>query len=144
MSKINGTNLILLSDDGNGSGPVEIGFSQDCKLTVDMGTANATTKDSAGWDEIIPTNGKWSMDTNGLIDFHPSAGNRNIDDLFDDMVNKTPVTLYFQLKTPTTNDSSWWGVAYITKLEQNAKDKDLVSYSATFEGTGKLTRTEHA
>lgn len=141
MAKINGTNLIVKMDTGGG--PEEVSFSQDCKLSIELGTANATTKDSAGWDEILPTNAKWSIDCNGLVDFHPSAGFHNAADLFNALLNKTPVTLYFILVSQITGDESWSGVAYITKMEQNAKDKDVVSYSATFEGTGALAMATH-
>src|SRR5271163_4236160 len=124
MSKINGTNLIVLLDTG--SGKEEVAFGTDCKLTVEIGTANATTKDSAGWDEIIPANGKWSVDCNGLVDFHPSAGYHNVADLFTTMVSKTSVTVYFQIAPATeiSGDKEYTGICYITKLEQNAKDKD--------------------
>jgi predicted secreted protein len=143
MARINGTNLVVQVDNGNGQGKVACSFSQDCKLSIDLGTANATTKDSGGWDEIIPTNAKWSMDTNGLVDFHPSATVHNVADLFNAMANKLAVTVNFTLVSQTTGDQSWNGTAYITKLEQNAKDKDVVSYSATFEGTAALTMVTH-
>jgi len=139
MAKINGTNLVVLVDTNDSNGLVACSFSQDCKLSMDMGTTNATTKDSGGWDEIIPTNGKWSMDTNGLVDFHPSSPLHNVADLFTAMTAKAAVTVKFQLVNQVTGDKSWTGLAYITKLEQNAKDKDVVSYSATFEGTAALT-----
>jgi predicted secreted protein len=137
MAKINGTNLVVYVNTGSG-GLEACSFSQDCKLSVDMGTANATTKDSAGWDEIIATNGKWTMDTTGLVDFHPS-GAHNVADLFTALTAKATVTVAFSLTSPTTGDKSWSGSAYITKLEENAKDKDVVSYSVTFQGTGALT-----
>lgn len=139
MAKINGTNLVVLVDTGDSNGLVACSFSQDCKLSIDMGTANATTKDSGGWDEIIPTNGKWNITTNGLVDFHPSSPLHNVADLFTAMTDKTAVTVKFQLVSQVTGDKSWSGTAYITKLEQNAKDKDVVSYSATFEGTAALS-----
>jgi len=143
MARINGTNLVVLVDDTDGNGAVACSFSQDCKLSIDMGTSNATTKDSGGWDEIIPTNGKWNMDTNGLVDFHPSSTVHNVSDLFWAMTNKIAVTVKFQLTSQVTGDKSWTGTAYITKLEQNAKDKDVVSYSATFEGTAALSIVTH-
>jgi predicted secreted protein len=137
MGKINGTNLLVYVNTGSG-GIEPCSYSQDCKLSIDMGTANATTKDSGGWDEIIATNGKWTMDTSGLVDFHPS-GAHNVADLFTSMTAKSTVNVYFQLSDPVTGDKGWTGTAYITKLEQDAKDKDVVSYSVTFEGTGALT-----
>jgi predicted secreted protein len=143
MARINGTNLVVQVDNGNGHGLVACSFSQDCKLSIDLGTANATTKDSGGWDEIIPTNTKWNITTNGLVDFHPSATVHNVADLFNAMANKLAVTVNFTLVSQITGDQAWSGTAYITKLEQNAKDKDVVSYSATFEGTASLTMTTH-
>ncbi len=143
MARINGTNLVVLVDDGDGNGAVACSFSQDCKLTIDMGTAKATTKDSGGWEEIIPANGKWSMDTTGLVDFHPSSTVHNVSDLYWAMTGKIAVTVKFQLVNQITGDKSWSGTAYITKLEQNAKDKDVVSYSVSFEGTAALTLVTH-
>ena len=145
MARINGTQLVALVDNGNGHGPVACSFSQDCKLNIDLGTANATTKDSGGWDEIIPTNNKWSLDCNGLVDFHPSSTVHNVADLFNAMANKQPLTVQFALASGgITGDELWSGTAYITKLEMNAKDKDVVSYSATFEGTSFLNMITHS
>lgn len=143
MARINGTNLVVLVDDGDGNGAVACSFSQDCKLTMEMGTAKSTTKDSGGWDEIIPTNGKWSMDTTGLVDFHPSSTVHNVSDLFWAMTNKVAITVKFQLVNQVSGDKSWTGTAFITKLEQDAKDKEAVSYSATFEGTAALSMVTH-
>ena len=137
MSVIKGDNLIIKMDIG--SGPEIVGVSQDCKLSFDLAGAKATTKDSGGWEEIIAGNAKWNVSTNGLVDYHPSSGSLGVGDLSRAAISKEKVTIYFQLASPATGDLGWWGVGYITKIEQNAKQGDVVSYSCTIEGTGALT-----
>lgn len=134
---INGDNLIVKMD--NGSGPEEVALSTDCKLTFDLAMAKATTKDSGGYEESIAGNMKWSMDTNGMVDFHPSAGFLGAADLMAGIMARQKVTLYFTLKSPSTGDKQYWGVAFITKCEVDSKQGAVVTYSASFEGTGALT-----
>lgn len=144
MGKFLGEQLFVFVDTGNGSGKVICTYSQTCKLTTDATMANATTKDSAGWDEFLPSVKKWSIDVDGLVDFHPSSTVHNIGDLFDAYTNGEQITVQFALQNAVTGDLIWTGQAYISKLEQNAKLKDVVSYQATFTGTGVLTKTTHA
>jgi predicted secreted protein len=139
----NGDNLVVFMDNGTG-GPEEVALSQDCKLSIDLAMAKATTKDSLGWEEAIAGNLKWSMDVNSLVDFHPSSGYHGVADIATAQISKSKVTLYFQLKTQITGDVTWSGVAYVTKCEMNAKQGEVVSYSTSFEGTGALTQSTHA
>ncbi len=139
MASFNGDNLIVKMDNADGSGLVEVSFSTDCKLIIDTAMAKATTKDSGGWEENIAGNNKWSMDVNGLVDFHPSTGFRNTGDLAAAVMNRTKVTLYFTMKSPVTGDRTYWGIAFATKCEIDSKQGAAVTYSAAFEGTGALT-----
>lgn len=135
----NGDNLVVTMDTG--TGPEEVAFSTDCKLSIDMSPAKATTKDSNGWEEVIAGNTKWTMDVNGLTDYHPSTGYHGVADLMSTLISKTKVTLYFTIKTGAVNgDQQFWGVAYLTKCEIDAKQGDTVTYTASFTGTGALTQ----
>jgi len=135
---INGDFLIVSMDTG--TGPEEVAFSTNCKLSLDMAGAKATTKDSNGWEEIIAGNSKWTMETDGLVDFHPSTGYHGVADLSAAWIARQKVTLYFTPRTGAiSGDQQWWGVAFITKIEVSAKQGDTVTYTASFTGTGALT-----
>ncbi len=144
MAKFLGEALFVSVDTGDGNGKVICTFSQTCKLTMDATMANATTKDSAGWEEVLPSTKKWSIECDGLVDYHPSSTVHNIGNLFDQFTNGASVTVQFALANGVTGDLIWTGTAYISKLDENAKLKDIVSYTATFTGTSVLTKTVHA
>ncbi len=135
----NGDNLIIAMD--NGSGPEEVAFATNSKITMDVTGAKATTKDSLGWEEIIAGNAKWTMDTDNLVDFHPSTGYHGCADVAAALLSKTKVTVYFTIKTGAVDgDQQFWGVAYVTKCELSAKQGEAVTYTAQFTGTGALTQ----
>jgi predicted secreted protein len=135
--EFNGDNLILKIDIG--SGPEIVAVSTDCKLSFDMSAAKATTKDSGGWEQSIAGNAKWSVSTNGMVDYHPSAGYLGVGDLSRAAIAKQLITVYFQMKSPAGGDLGWTGQAYITKIEQDAKQGTVVTYSCDLEGTGALS-----
>lgn len=137
MAVFNGDNLILKIDIG--SGPEIVAVSSDCKMTIDTAMAKATTKDSGGWEQSIAGNAKWSVSTNGLVDYHPSSGYLGIGDLQRAQIAKQLITVYFQKSNPAAGDLGWTGQAFITKLEQDAKQGATVTYSCTLEGTGTLS-----
>ena len=137
MATFNGDNLIIKMDVG--SGPEEVALSTDCKLTVDLAMSKATTKDSNGWEESIASNLKWVMDASAMVDFHPSSGFLGVADLMQAQMSRSKVTLYFTMKSPAGGDRQWWGVGFITKCEQAAKQGEIVTYTASFQGTGALT-----
>ncbi len=138
MAKINGTNLVLEADFGDGLGMVAVGFSEDCKLMLDHSPAKATTKDSNGWEESIGGLKKWTMDCNGLTDFHPSNTEHNVASLYTILNNRSSVKLNFTLQNPASGDVAWTGQAFITKLEMDAKLEEAVTYTASFQGTAAL------
>lgn len=138
MAKINGTNLTVSADFGDGKGIIPIGFAENCKISVDHSPAKATTKDSNGWEEAIGGLKKWTIDGSGMSDFHPSATSHNVADLFTILNNRTLITVNFSLSSPGSGDQSWKGTAFITKLEMDAKLETAVTYSYAFEGTGPI------
>lgn len=137
MAVFNGDNLVVKMDVG--SGPEEVALSTDCKLSIDLAMSKSTTKDSNGWEESIASNLKWTMDCGAMVDYHPSSGFLGVADLIQAQMGKAKVTVYFTMKTPAGGDRQYWGVAFITKCEENAKQGEVVTYTATFQGTGALT-----
>lgn len=128
-TKLNGTKIGLYY---SGS---KIGAATSHSLSLQTETADVTTKDSAGWKEIIPTLKSFTIDMDALLTYDETVG---YEALMDAMTSRTPV--YFKLSTEVTGDEKFYGMGYITSLEQNAPQEDATTYSCSIEGSGALTR----
>ena len=100
-----------------------------------MNTRDATTKDSAGWRDLLEAALEWSMNGDGLVAFDATYG---FDDLFEVIVARTAVTI--KLSTEQSGDTYFQGSAFLTSLDKDAPAEDNVSMSFAFEGTGLLTK----
>jgi len=126
--KINGTDLLVYV------GGVAIGCCTSHSIQMTTATIDVTTKDSAGWSEIILGVRNWSISGDGLVEYNATYG---FNDLVTAWKNRTLVTLTF--KTANESDKVFTGSAYITDLTEDAAMEDATSFSFTFEGTGILS-----
>lgn len=127
-TKINGTSFLLY----NGTNAYAAAKSHT--LSVSSETMDVTTKDSAGWKEILPALKSWSVDVEGLVAFD---NNFNYESLLDALTNRTLLSV--KLQTLTVGDERFKGDVYVTSVELNAPLEDVISFSCSFEGTGALT-----
>jgi len=131
MAIFNGTNLgVYLSD-------TLVAAATDCSLSLSMETIDITTKDSAGFRELLAGVRSGSVSCSGLIDYHDADSNKDITDLFDAWNNRTALTLKFS--NEITGDASYSATAFITSLEQSGGTEDTATYSASFELSGTVT-----
>ena len=128
QTPLNGTALLLYS------GSNAIAASKSHTLSVNAETIDVTTKDSAGWKEIIAGLKTWSVDAEGLVAFDNSY---NYEFLLDALRNKTKLSI--KLQTSTVGDERLLGDVYVTSVELSAPMEDAITFSASFEGTGALT-----
>src|SRR3990167_2590274 len=129
-TKINGTRLGLYI-----AGTL-LGAATSHSLSLSGNSMDVTTKDSGGWKEILPGLKEWSIDCDALrADDQTGKGHK---DIFDALVNRTKLSVKF--RTATTGDEAFVGEVYVTSFEKNAGLEEAASYSASFEGTGALTR----
>lgn len=129
MAKLNGTDLLVYV------GADAILGTTNHSLSLNMETADATTKDSGGWREIIPTVREWSIDFDGLVDFTASYG---LTDLMNLIINRTQSTVKFS--TESTGDTYWEGLAYLVNVDQDWAMEDVAAFTGSFEGDGTLTQ----
>lgn len=137
-TKLNGTDLgIYLGTTvaAMATGGTLLGAATSHTLSMQSEMADVTTKDSGGWKEIIPTLKSFTIDVDALLTYDETYG---FESLFDALINRTP--LYFRLSSEDTGDEKFYGQCYITSLEQNNPMEDATTYTASFEGTGILTR----
>jgi TP901-1 family phage major tail protein len=102
-----------------------------------METIDITTKDSAGFRELLAGVRSGSVSCSGLIDYQDADSNKDITDLFDAWNNRTALTLKFS--NEITGDASYSATAFITSLEQSGGTEDTATYSASFELSGTVT-----
>ena len=134
MAIFNGTELGVYIDD------TLIAAATDCSLSLSMETIDITTKDSAGWRELLAGTRSGSISCSGLIDY-TDASNKDTTDLFVAFENRTSLTLAFQKANEVTGDLAFTCVGFLTSLEQSGGTEDTATYSATFEISGVITDT---
>jgi len=114
----------------------KVAHSVSANLDISMNTRDATTKDTATWEDKLEGLLNWTASGEFLFAEDATEG---YEDLYDDMIARTTVTVLYS--NANTGDVEYSGSAYITSLSRNgATDNDNESFSVTFEGTGALSK----
>jgi len=140
MAIFNGTDLILKVSPSSGGAEAKLMHSQSVSLSMNVDTIDISTKDSAGFRDLLGGQKSFSLSADGLMDFAGVAGDTEVDELFDQMFARTAVTFTFALATPA--GYTFTGSGFITSLEISGGTEDAPTYSVSIEGTGALTRTD--
>lgn len=128
-----------------------LAYAKNHTLTITGNTVDISSKDHGYWGASEVGNLTWEIQTENLYT------QENYDDLFDAMVAKTPVDVVFAnaanydengLKAVGGTVEKWTasttsghkGKAVITSLTVNANTGENATYSATFTGTGPITK----
>ena len=128
-----------------------LAYAKNHTLTITGNTIDISSKDHGYWGASEIGNLTWEVQTENLYT------EDNYDKLFDAMVTKTPVDIVFaQAQNYDENGlavvggdvESWTasttfgrkGKAVITSLTVNANNGENATYSATFTGSGPLTK----
>ena len=139
MAIFNGTDLILKVSPSLGGAEAKLMHSQNVSLSMNVDTIDISTKDSDGFRDILGGQKSFSLSADGLMDFDAQAADTEVDELFDQMFDRSVVTFTFALSTPEGYTIS--GSGFITSLEISGGTEDAPVYSCTIEGTGTLTKT---
>ena len=128
-----------------------LAYAKNHTLTITGNTIDISSKDHGYWGASEIGNLTWEVQTENLYT------EDNYDKLFDAMTTKTPVDIVFAqaqnynengLKAVGGSVDSWTasttsgrkGKAVITSLTVNANTGENATYSATFTGSGPLTK----
>jgi len=125
---INGTDLFV------SVGGTKVTHSTSCSISFSMETREASTKDSAGYKEVLEGQRSWTIDTEGMTALDAAYG---FEELFAAWVARTALTVKFS--TADATDQFYQGTAYITSLSADAGTEDSSTFSVSFEGTGSIT-----
>jgi TP901-1 family phage major tail protein len=145
MAVVKGKNLFVFTKSEDDK-YTALAAAKDQSLNVTLDTEESTSKDSGIWKENSPGRVSWEMQTNNLMVI------ADYDTLFSAMVSRTPLNVAFEVASNAENadgvPADGWtistggyeGQAYITSLQASAPESGDATYSATFTGTGKLTK----
>jgi TP901-1 family phage major tail protein len=139
MAIFNGTDLILKVSPSLAGAEAKLMHSQNVSLSMNVDTIDISTKDSDGFRDILGGQKSFSLSADGLMDFDAQAADTEVDELFDQMFDRSVVTFTFALSTPVGYTIT--GSGFITSLEISGGTEDAPTYSCTIEGTGTLTKT---
>ena len=115
-------------------GGTKISHATEGSISLNMDTRDVTTKDSAGYRELLEATRSWSMSASAMYADDATYGVNALETAWE---NRTALTIRFS--TEVTGDDYFEGTAYLTSLELNGGVEDTVSYSVSFEGTGTIT-----
>ena len=140
MAIFNGTDLILkVLNQASGGTQEKLMHSQNVSISMNVDTIDISTKDSAGWRDLLGGQKSFSLSADGLMDFSATAGDTDVAELFDQMFDRTAVDFTFALSTPAGYTIT--GDGFITSLEISGGTEDAPTYSCSIEGSGELTKT---
>ena len=131
MAIINGT-VWLLSIGGT-----TLPDQTEGSISISAETRDITTKDSSGYRELLEGVRSGSISVSGLVDDDGTGGAGGV--LFDDLDGRTAQSIVFGLDD-SSDDFNFTCSAFCTSLEVSGGTEDNVTYSATFEITGAITK----
>ena len=149
--ELNGSDLMIFIKEGTAY--KSLAFSTSSKLSISAETVETSSKDTGGkWVSKSPRKLSWNMSTDNL--YAVTGEGAVFDDLYTAMTNRTEIEVVFSLekdyatKADAVPTGGWIpvttgqlkGKAIITSLELNAPNGDNATDTASFEGTGALTK----
>lgn len=156
MDIIKGSDLMLFVKQGNNV--KSLAFATSHTFTISADTSDISTKDHGFWGAKEVTRITWNIQTDNLYTVD------EFNNLYDLMIARTAIPVYFCLKTPTeragvpptvnlpgdtydtwtptttTGEEGYYGKVYITSLTANAAAGDNATFSATLDGVGSISK----
>ena len=114
-----------------------VGKMTSASLSVTMATRDISTKDSAGWMEVLEGQKSWTLSGEGLVVYN-NSGKATPDDIYTLLSNRTAVAIEFG--SETTDEKYYAGSGFFTEFSTDAGVEDNATFSFSFQGTGTLTQ----
>jgi TP901-1 family phage major tail protein len=133
---MNGTDVIVAISTDSGTTYTTVGKATSASLQMNMEVRDVTTKDSAGWRELLGGLKSWSLSGEGMVTYNLTS-KAGFADLFGHMNSRT--RLYFRFGSTTSGEKQYKGHGYLTSLSQDGGVEDNNSFSFSIEGDGALT-----
>lgn len=126
-----------------------IAFATSHSLSISADAVDVSSKDHGIWKANSVNKLSWEISSENL--YTEDA----YDTLFESMINRTPITVYWNTKKETdanksvadgdytewSTEGGYTGSVVITSLTANANSGENATYSVTLTGTGKISKT---
>ena len=137
MATTNVINTTLLKFQGGNSGGTVVSRQNDVTFSVNHEPRDITTKDSAGWRELLEGLRSYEISISGLLAYDDTlsvyTSSTGIDAILRARTQQTWI-----LGTAVSGDVKLSGAGYWTSLEVGSPDQENnCTYSATLQGTGQ-------
>ncbi len=114
-----------------------VGKMTSASLSVSMATRDTSTKESAGWMEVLEGQKSWTLSGEGLVVYN-NTGKATPDEIYTLLSNRTAVAVEFG--SETTDEKYYSGSGFFTEFTTDAGVEDNATFSFSFQGTGVLTQ----
>ncbi len=134
-----GTNLIVTVD------AEPIGHTTSFTIDFQHNTADASSRDSAGWVELLSSRRSVTISFEGLVDYadDANAAKKGFHDLVaEGIINRNSFTLVYG--TDQTGDKVFTVTGFLTNISATSPDEDTVTFSGTFTSSGAVVETTNA
>jgi len=125
MSAINATSFLLLKDD------TVLGHSTSTVINLEQDLADATTKDSQGWQEFLAGIRSGRVRAEGLTDYSDSL---NFGQLQEMLITRSINDFYF--KHPANQKVIIRGNGFVTNVSETAESEGVVTFNVEIQLTG--------
>lgn len=143
---ISGDDLMLFNEKGN-----SLAYATSHQLSLSGETVDVSSKDHGVYGATELQKVTWEITSENLYT------EDSFDELFDKMVAREPIQVYFGSKkendpdkTVADGDYEHWtgskgytGKAFITSLSANASNGEKATFSLTLTGTGKISKIQN-
>jgi predicted secreted protein len=129
--KVSGNAMLIYHED------VAIACTTDASFTLNNEQIEVTCKDNDGAKQYTLGGQDWNFTVGGIFQFD----NVGIDLLSDMAIAKSIATIRFG--TTVVGDFFFQGEAYISTISVQAPLNGPATYTATFQGTGPITKDEN-
>ena len=133
MATFTGNNLIVTVDGD------PIGHTTSFTIDIQHSTADASSRDSAGWVELLSSRRSATISFEGLVDYadDSDANKKGFHNLLSEgVLNRSSFTLVFG--TSETGETVLTVSAFLTNISSTSPDEDTVTFSGTFTSTGAI------
>lgn len=114
-----------------------VGKMTSASLSVTMATRDISTKDSAGWMEVLEGQKSWTLSGEGLVVYN-QTGKTTPDEIYTLLSSRGVVAIEFG--SATTDETYYSGSGFFTEFSTDAGVEDNATFSFSFQGTSTLTQ----
>ena len=131
MAVINATSFLLLKDQ------TVLGHSTGTVINLQQDLADATTKDSQGWQEFLAGIRSGTIRAEGLTDYSDSL---NFGQLQEMLITRSINNFYF--KQPANERLIFRGDGFVSNISEVAENNGAVSFNVEIQLTGLFVITD--